>query len=60
MQTDLALFGQLLDDLCLEVGAVNAGLPEGSSVAVLFPVMVPVPLLVGAVTEHGHLNEDRK
>lgn len=60
VQTDLALLGELVDDLRFEVGAVDAGLPEGSSIAILLPVVMPVPLLVGAITEHRHLNTDKK
>lgn len=54
-QTDFALLGQLVDDLRLKFGVVDAGLPEGPGVAVLLPVMVPVALLVGAVAKHRHL-----
>lgn len=57
-QADLALLGQTVDDLCLELGVVDARLPEGPGVAVLLPVVVPVALLVGAVAEHGHLDTD--
>lgn len=60
VQTDLALLVELMDDLRFELGAVDAGLPEGSSVAILLPVVMPVPLLVGTVTKHRHLNTDRK
>lgn len=56
VQADLALLGQPLDELHLEVGVVDARLPEGAGVAVLLPVVVPVALLVGAVAEHGHLH----
>lgn len=44
---DLSGPGQLLDDLGLVVGVVDAGLPELSGVAVLLPVVVPVPTAVG-------------
>lgn len=60
VQTDLSLLVELVDDFCFEVGAVDTGLPEGSSIAVLLPVVMPVPLLVGTITEHRHLNTDRK
>lgn len=60
VQTDLALLGKLVDDLRFKVGAVDTSLPEGSSIAILLPVMMPVPLLVCTVTEHRHLNTDRK
>lgn len=57
-QADLALLGQPVDDLRLEVSVVDARLPEGPSVAVLLPVVVPVALLVGAVAKHRHLDTD--
>ncbi len=52
VQTDLALLGELMDDLRFEVTTVDAGLPEGSSVAILLPVVMPVPILVCTVTKH--------
>lgn len=52
MQTDLACLGELMDDLRFELRVVDAGLPEGSSIAILLPVVVPVALLVGAVTKN--------
>lgn len=58
VEADLSFLGELVDDLRLEVGAVNARLPEGSGVVVVLPVVVPVPLLVRTVTEHRHLNTD--
>lgn len=60
VQTDLAILGELVDDLRLELCVVDARLPEGSSIAILLPVVMPVPLLVGTVTKHGHLDTDRK
>lgn len=59
METDLSFLGEPVDDLRLEVGAVNARLPEGSGVVVVLPVVVPVPLLVRTVTKHRHLNTDK-
>ncbi|KAG7226819.1 hypothetical protein INR49_014168 [Caranx melampygus] len=44
VQSDFALLGKLVNDLCLKVGTVDAGLPESSCVAILLPVMMPVPL----------------
>lgn len=52
VQTDLARLGELMDDLRFELRVVDTGLPEGSSIAVLLPVVVPVALLVGAITKH--------
>lgn len=58
VQTDLSLLGEPLDDERFKVGAVDSGLPEGSGIAVLLPIVMPVSLLVGAVPEHGHLHTD--
>lgn len=52
VQTDLALLVELVDDLCFEVGIVDAGRLKGSSIAIRLPVVMPVPLLVGSVTKH--------
>lgn len=51
-QTDLARLGELMDDLRFKLRVVDTGLPEGSSIAILLPVVVPVALLVGAVTKN--------
>lgn len=59
VQTDLAFLGELVDDLRFEVSAVDASFPKGSSIAILLPVVMPVPLLVGTVTKHRYLNTDR-
>lgn len=60
VQSDLSLLGQLLYDLHLKISAVHARLAEGAGVAVLFPVVVPIALLVGPVTKHGHLWAGKK
>lgn len=59
-QTDLARLGELMDDLRFKLRVVDTGLPEGSSIAILLPVVVPVALLVGAVTKNRHLNTTGK
>lgn len=55
VQTDLALSGELMDDLCLKFRVVDPGLSEGSGVAILLPVVMPVPMLVSTITKHWHL-----
>lgn len=60
MQADLALLGQSVDDQRLKLGVVDAGFSEGSSVAILLPVVVPVSLLVSTEPKHRHLDADRK
>lgn len=60
IQLNLSFFGELVNDICFKLGAVNAGLSKGSSIAILLPVMIPVPLLVCPITKHRHLNTDRK
>lgn len=52
VQTDLAFPGELVDDVRLKLRTVDASLPEGSTVAVVLPVVMPVSLLVGTITEH--------
>lgn len=52
MQSNLAFLGQAGDDLCFELGTVDSRLPEGSSVAILLPVVMPVSLLVCTITKH--------
>lgn len=59
VQTDLALPGELMDDLRFEISAVDAGLLEGSGIAILLPVVMPVPLLVGTVAKHRHLSTEQ-
>lgn len=56
---DLAGLGQPLDDLGLVVGVVHAGLPELARVAVLLPVVVPVPAAVGAEAKDVDLEDGR-
>ncbi|TNN71123.1 Alanine--tRNA ligase, cytoplasmic [Liparis tanakae] len=58
--SDLASLGQVLDDLGFVVGVVDAGLPELSGVAVLFPVVVPIPPAVCPETKHIHLRESQE
>lgn len=60
VQGDLALSVQYVDDLHLKVSVVHPGLPEGPSVLVFFPVVVPVPLLVCPIAKHRHLAERRQ
>lgn len=60
VQSDLALYGELLDDLGFKVGVMDPRLPEGAGVPVLLPVVVPVPLPVSAVPEHGHLKRESR
>lgn len=55
VQTDLALSGELMDDLGLKFRVVDPGLSEGSGVAILLPVVMPVPMLVSTITKHWHL-----
>lgn len=52
VQTDLALSGELMDDLGLKFRVVDPGLSEGSGVAILLPVVMPVPMLVSTITKH--------
>lgn len=60
VQADLALLGQSVDDQRLKLGVVDAGLSEGSSIAILLPVVVPVSLLVSTKPKHRHLDPDIK
>lgn len=52
MQSDLAFLGQAVDDLCFKLCTVDSSLPEGSSIAILLPVVMPVSLLVCTITKH--------
>lgn len=54
---DLAGLGQPLDDLGFVVRVVDAGLPEFSRVAVLLPVVVPVPTAVRPKAEDIDLED---
>lgn len=56
---DLSSLGQLLDHLGLVVRVVDAGLPELSGVAVLLPVVVPVPTAVGPEAKDVDLEDSR-
>lgn len=60
VEADFALLGQPVDDLSLKLGTVDARLPKCSSITILFPVVMPVPLLVSTIPEHGHLSTNRK
>lgn len=53
--SDFAGLSQSLDDLGFIVGIMDAGLPELAGVAVLLPVVVPVPAAVSPKTKHVHL-----
>lgn len=52
---DLAGFGQHVDDVCLEVSVVHPRLPELPGVAVVLPVVVPVPPAVSTEPKDVHL-----
>lgn len=56
---DFSGLGQPLNDLGLVVCVVDAGLPELSGVAVLLPVVVPVPTAVRPEAEDVDLEDTR-
>lgn len=60
IQSDFSFFSQLPEGFSLKVGTVNSRFPESAGVFVFFPVVVPVPIDVGAVAEHGHLPQGDK
>lgn len=52
VEFDFAVFVKLLNDLGLKVCVVDARFSKGTGVSVVFPIVVPVSLLVRPVSKH--------